>query len=772
MVIAIAVSLSAVGAVLGAYTVLTREMARNYLATNPASATLDVEDGVGPEALAIARAHPLIESAEAHDVVMARARVGQDYKPILLFVVDKFSTAQLNKVRPTRGATDPAPGTMLIERTAQDVLHADLHDLVHVKMARGQEHDIPVTGMVHDPGLAPAWQEQMGYGYITKATLESLGEAPVLHELRIKLSDPKASSAAIGQAAADIARQLKARGMQVHEVRMPPPRQHPHERQMKTVLLLMLSFSVMALVLSAVLIASSLTALLARQLREIGVMKVLGAQRAQIARMYTLLVISIGALATMIALPTGVLGARTLTLQIGQMLNLNIEPAPPSPHVFLVQILAGLLIPWLLASFPVRRASRISVREAMNLHGGATAAAMSRLAALPQAAREALRRPGRLGTTVGLLAAGGAIFMTALNLSQSWQRTVDKVYETRHYDVELRFLAPQEARLLERITTVPGVLTAQAWGYSKSALSRMGQVDVVHTYPDQGHGSMSLMAPPADTKLIDFPVTQGRWLRDNGTTDVVLNHTAAAQAGHPRIGDPIVLAIDAPTGRKQLTWKLVGIVEEIGAAGVAYIGVDAFSKATGTRDRFRLLRVATNAASDVERARIIRAIEQRLAETGVSVEIAAPLSQLRTAMADHISILISALVAMAAVMATVGILGLGSTMSASVVERTREFAVMKALGATPGMVRQLIANESALMAALSWVVAVALAVPLTFLLDSLIGQLGFVAPLPYLFAPWPALAWLLLIECLAVMATLVPAVQAGRLSIAQALVQV
>ena len=44
MLVSIVVSLAAVGAVLGAYAVLTREIAVNYLGTRPASATLELHD--------------------------------------------------------------------------------------------------------------------------------------------------------------------------------------------------------------------------------------------------------------------------------------------------------------------------------------------------------------------------------------------------------------------------------------------------------------------------------------------------------------------------------------------------------------------------------------------------------------------------------------------------------------------------------------------------------------------------------------------------------
>ena len=43
MVIAIAVSIFGVGTILSAYTILSREMSRNYLGTNPASAFIELD---------------------------------------------------------------------------------------------------------------------------------------------------------------------------------------------------------------------------------------------------------------------------------------------------------------------------------------------------------------------------------------------------------------------------------------------------------------------------------------------------------------------------------------------------------------------------------------------------------------------------------------------------------------------------------------------------------------------------------------------------------
>ena len=124
MVTAIAVSLIGIGTVLGAYSILTREMARNYLSTRPASAALELSAGVDQALVEEVRHYPGVAEAEAGDIVLARAKVGADWRPLLLFVVDDFHTLRLNTFERQSGAWPPPDGTMLIERAATSVLEA------------------------------------------------------------------------------------------------------------------------------------------------------------------------------------------------------------------------------------------------------------------------------------------------------------------------------------------------------------------------------------------------------------------------------------------------------------------------------------------------------------------------------------------------------------------------------------------------------------------------------------------------------------------------
>lgn len=771
MVAAVALSLAALGAVLGARAILTREIAAAYLGTRPADATLELAGDVDASTVAAVRALPGVAEAEARDVVVARARVGEGWRRLLLFVVDDFGDLRLNRFRAVRGAWPPPDGAMLIERSAAGMLEADVGGRVWVKPPGGPGREVEVAGVVHDPGLAPAWQERSGYGYVSRATLAALGEGPALHELRVAFAPAPATTAEAEARAADLAASLAARGLPVRELQVPPLRQHPHQRQMGTILAMLLSFAGMALVLSGVLVATSLAALLARQVREIGVLKTLGATAGQVARLYAALVGAVGLAALALALPAGMLGARGLARTVSGLLNFD-PGSLAIPHEVLAAVAgAGVAVPLLLAAIPIARAARRTVREALDDHGVAAydpRAVLAVTAALPRPLREPARRPARLALTVGLLAVGVAMALTAIQVKDGWEANVAKVYTTRSYDTEVLLNAPAPAALAHRLAALPGVRAAEAWGYVPAALGRPGEIDVVRTYQDRGHGSLVAMGPPPGTALVSFPLRAGRWLEeaDRGGDAVVLNHVAAAQLPGLRPGDPVRLSL----GGRLTTWRLVGIVEEIGAGGIAYVSDASLAQATGTAGQARLLRVAT-IADGPERARARAGIEAALDAAGASVQSVLPLAELRTAMGDHVLVLVRVLLAMAGILGAVGALGLVAAVGVSVAERTREIAVRKTLGATPALIRRLLLAEGLAVAALGYAAGGALSVPLTLLVGRIVGALGFVAPLPLVLSAPAAVVTLAVGAIVTTVATLLPAHAASRLVIREALEQ-
>jgi putative ABC transport system permease protein len=146
-----------------------------------------------------------------------------------------------------------------------------------------------------------------------------------------------------------------------------------------------------------------------------------------------------------------------------------------------------------------------------------------------------------------------------------------------------------------------------------------------------------------------------------------------------------------------------------------------------------------------------------------------PLSLLRSAIAEHMGVLVRSLLAMAFLMAAVGVLGLMSTMSMNIFERTRELGVMRAIGATPQAIGQLVVIEGLIIGVLSLVFAFSFSLLLSAFIGNLIGNMSFRTPLPLSIAPLAFLIWTGLVFLGSILATTYPAWRAGRITTREAL---
>lgn len=778
MIVAITVSVFGIGSVLGAYAILTREVSRNYLGTNPASATLELDKAPDDEVLSAVRQMRGIADAQMRASIMARVQIGQDeWRSLLLFVVDDFSAMRISTFKSEEGAWPPPDGTLLIERSAVQMVNARVGDKLVIKTPNGEKREVQITGLAHDTGLAPAWQERAGYGYITPKTLEWLGESGTLNELKITVSEKQFDAAAIERTTRELTALLQSRGINVTEIQIPPPGKHPHQNQMVAILILLLILSLMTLVLGAIMVATMINGLMAQQVRQIGVMKAVGAKTMQIAGMYIALILFISIMSIAIALPLGIFAGRGYASVIARLLNLTIYSNAIPAWVFVVQAGFGLAVPLLVALIPIVRISRTTVREAISDYGvsqkdfgsNLSDRLLVRLSGINRlmllAFRNTFRKRTRLVFTLGLLAVAGGMFMTGLNVAAGWKRNLEDSFATRRYDLEIRLSHPEiKDKLIERIGSIQGVKHIEAWGYSPTTPTQTGGIDIVRTYPDKGHGSLSLRALPPTSTLVQFPLLSGRWLQAGDKDAIVLNQMALGRFSSVAVGNQISLSIEGRTS----TWRVAGIVQEIGPAA-AYVTNDSFENATGTQGRARMLRVVIAESETNERGKVIQAIERSLVEDNISVEMIMPDSEFRTAIGDHIYILIGTLLFMSGLMGIVGALGLTSTMSTSVVERTREFGVMRAIGAIPKTVLRLVVSEGVIIGLMSFVLAVVLALPLSLMVGTVIGNMAFLVPLPLAVSPLGLLLWLAVVIVGSAVASVFPAWRASRLTVRESL---
>jgi putative ABC transport system permease protein len=108
-------------------------------------------------------------------------------------------------------------------------------------------------------------------------------------------------------------------------------------------------------------------------------------------------------------------------------------------------------------------------------------------------------------------------------------------------------------------------------------------------------------------------------------------------------------------------------------------------------------------------------------------------------------------------------------MSTNILERTREFGVMHALGARPKAVRRIVTAEGIFLALTSCLVAVIPTLALTAVLGAGLGNLFMDAPLPFRVSLLAAGIWLALIILGGVLATDAAAARASRITVREAL---
>ncbi|MES3022101.1 MAG: FtsX-like permease family protein [Pseudomonadota bacterium] len=777
IVLAMAAGVCALATMLASLAILKRETRANYLATNPPSATLQIERIDAP-LLAAVRAFPGIAAAQAGATVRALLETGGGAAlPLTIFVVDDFAAMRINTIRPEAGAWPPPDGALLLERDALGLAGARIGASLRVRVGQGPARTATLAGTVHDPALAPASQGQTVYAYATPATVAALGLDGTLRQLKLSVAERAFDVESIEAVVARLAGALRLRGAQIGRIRIPPPGEHPHQRVMDAVLTMLAVFGAVAVLLSAVLSATVLGGLLAQQRRQIGVMKAIGASTAQIAGLYLALVAALALAATTLGALSGLAAARAFSgVVLRQMLNFTMHDDAVPGWFWLALLAAGLVVPLLVAAVPILQASGATAKAAMSdfgsrrEHFGSGGALLARLGwidrSLLMALRNSLRRRARLLLTVGLLACAGAMYMSSLNIRAASSAHLVRAAAERHYDLEvaLRTAAP-EAAVVAVIGAQAGVARVEPWERSTTTPARADGLRIERVYPDGMHGTLLVSAVPASNASFAPAMLDGAWLAPGQAGTAVLNSAASMLHPEAKVGRELALA-----GRDgTVALRVVGIARQDMAAATVFVGratYDTLAGKPGLSTPYRVV-LARHDAAYVDAA--ARRIEAALGRAGFEVGMSTTESMMRKDVDGHFVLLIGAMLFISLLMAAVGAFGLGSAMGSSVAERARELGIMRSIGAGPGVLLRNVLCEGVCIALMSLPLAVLLSLPLSAAIGSFLGNLLFGLPFPLVLSG-PAMAgWCALILCCSLVASGLPAWRAARLSVHQSL---
>ncbi|HET6972861.1 MAG TPA: FtsX-like permease family protein [Pyrinomonadaceae bacterium] len=755
VVLAIALGISAFAAVLSSYAILTRELDRGYLETNPASAVLRV-DSIDKDLVKATLQNPEVSDAEPRRTIGGQIKAGPvQWRNLILFVVEDYGNIRVSKLVPESGAWPPATGEILIERDAFQVAKVKIGDAVTVKTANGVETPLVISGSVHDVGQAQARMENIVYGYINLATLVQLGEEPRFDQLNILVAQNRFDEDHIRHVASDVEKLIEAHGHDVRRVEIPRPGKHPHSDLTGILLLAMSSFGLFVLVLSGILVINLLTAMMASQVRQIGVMKAIGGTRWAVARIYFAQALFLGIAAVLVSIPLGILGSRALCRYMAIFLNFDINSFAVPIWVYLLVALIGVIAPVVAAAYPVWRGTKTPVKVALsdfglsqtNFKTGAVDRAVAQIGGpfrlLAFAIRNSFRRRARFVLTLLTLAAGGLFFLSALNVRASMVNTLDRMFAARKSDLSVSFAKPYDFEKIQKaVSNTAGVKRAEGWFNGEGSL---------------GERRFGVVALPADTQLLDFDIIEGRKLTPQDTDAIVINNALAGREPQMHVGETVALRI----GAEEKTWRVVGIAHEAFAPSpVAYIPL------TGMVNSLRLALEDT----DPDAVGALKTeLDRNLEAQGVRARGSSTKSESRFGFDQHMVMIYMFLIVMSAIVGGVGGLGLMTTMSLNVLERRREMGVMRALGATPRIVWLMIVAEGVVIGLLSWTIAALLAWPVSKAIGDSFVRMLFHSGLDFTFEPLGLVIWMLVSILLSAVASFLPAWKASRTTVREAL---
>jgi putative ABC transport system permease protein len=380
------------------------------------------------------------------------------------------------------------------------------------------------------------------------------------------------------------------------------------------------------------------------------------------------------------------------------------------------------------------------------------------------AARNTLRNKFRTFMTV----LGGAVailaFVMLRTVLAAWHSGVEYAatdrLATRN---KVSFMIPLPVTYIEKVRRVPGIAAAtyQTWFGGKLA-----------GYPDEFFANMATEVNGLDVfpDVIIDPAAVARWKSDKSGA---LVGDALASKFHWKVGDTVILHGTLYPGDWQFTID-----------GIYYVPPNSGSPRTNFWFRWDYLNDSLRPGPQKD---TIGWIVARIDDPSKSTAICAQIDRMfddadiqtetmseqavNNSFLGAISAVLSAVDIVSLVILLIMMLILGNTIAMGVRERTTEYGVLRALGFRPGHIRAFIVGEALTLSLLAGLVGLGLAVPVVHgvgaLLDDAVGQF-----FPYFrmrLSPVTAVAAVTFTLVIGGLASLIPAVRAGRMSVTDAL---
>lgn len=716
------IGISIVTAIMGSQSTLRREVSKSFLSGIPPHGIFHVES-TSPEVLEKISNFPGITAVEPRRVIRGRIEVApNDWRMLFLFGINDFENVSVSRFSNVSGDNTPGKGTLLVEQSSLSLFGHSTGGSYKIRLPGKKFSQVKVSGVVHDTSLAPGWQDNIVYGYVSRETLSFFGVGNQFNQIRVRTeTDDRKGRGLILNKITDLLRKEEAK---LHRVELPVMK-HPHHDHMQSMLMLLSIFGLFALLLVIALSWNVFTGLLSKQVKEIGILKAIGSNRFAIFKIYFVMVLVPATFGSIAALPLGNFLSQWFSKTISSQMNIEALDLTVSPHIYLFIFLLGVSIPTLGALIPIFQAARLKTAHALNAmniesnpHRFSLGKRFSSLV-FRFSLRNSFRNPFRLALTVTALSLGGAMLLTATNVYKSLQTAVESAIERRGDDIDVKLLKPVSTDSLRSIIgEVEGIKYFETWPMVLTTFSLPDSVG------DMTSSRYAVYAPPQNTKLFKMPISKGRWPGVEEKNTIVINKVLQGKEGFLKLESKVHLVIRG----EKVEVLVVGIFDEVAGPSI-YTNPGTITQLPGLENKSGTVRVQVENSQNAES--MAAKIENRLAENGIIPLFLMSRNTLKKAMSDHFMILLVCLLIAALSAIAVGAIGLATTMNINVQERIREIGVIRSIGAAPKVITKVIFFEGGSISLLSTLFALVISIPLSLVTCSFVGEHSLHINLPF-----------------------------------------
>lgn len=779
VILSITVGVFAVGMTFGMVEQLLPAMDQSHQSTFPSHGTIYLTQPIDEDTITALLKVPGVESIEPTNTVAVRYKKQADdpwRKAHLLQRADYEN--QTYDVLELKQGSWPESRLLGIERMHSPHYDIKIGDQVIIEIG-DRERVFEIGSVIRHPFVPPPSMYDLTWFFADEDTMELFGiEKGHFSEIKFRASPYSPEN--VRKVAGEIKNRLANQGFLDSGVVYQDPKIHWGRFFVDGISLVLQVLAVLSMLLSVVLVLNTLTAVITQQTNQIGILKAIGGSKQTITKIYLVGTLFYGVAALLIAFPIGSITAFRITQWFLALYNIEYDQFTYSTRVLWIQAFAAVAVPLLASLYPILKGAAITVRQAISSYGIGGDFGFSRIDRWVEtfgrrfllsyqaiALANMFRRKGRLVLTQLVLIISGLMFLMVMGLSSSINATLDHEFDRYSHDVIITFGKLHRIDFTSDLAqSVRGVAKADMWIVIPAAIFHQGSRRL-----DVGIGSV-LQGIPLDDPMYQPYISEGRWLQPGDDRMVVMSKETADDE-NLGIGDKVVLDL-GEWGKTE--WTIVGLYRTFqllsgGGFGqdTIYAPREAVCRVTKKVGRATTLLVRTSNSESENVKQISDRLQDQFKQNHIEISSTETINELRQISDSSFSIVIMMLLVLAVIVAIVGGIGLMGSLWISVIERTKEIGIIRAIGGKTHHITGMFILEAVFQGILSWVVAFPIALVITPLVAKVLGQTMFKADLEYQFNFQAVLIWLVIVLLISLFASLIPARNAAQINVRQSL---